>query len=146
MAKRLRETKPAKKLLRKKEKSFKDYLFLLFFWSLIIVSATYTVFAVIGYTMPKETKNIASFDKSRVRVGVFNGCRNTRITLDIVDLLRKRGDVDVVDIAKSPTYTFPKTLIVERTNEGVKTKKLADALCISKDCRIKQFSTVSMLR
>jgi len=120
------------------------YFILLFLLFVVITSVFFGVLSVQRKTEKGNTFVLdkSVFSKKRMKIEIFNGCKNTKTVLEITDLLRKTGKVDVVDIEKAPGYIYPRSLILDRNNNYVEMKKLADFLGLSYDRILLQKSMI----
>jgi len=79
-------------------------------------------------------------DSDKLKIEVFNGCRDMRVTLEVVELLRKSGKVDVIDITKNPSYIYPYSVLLDRKGNKELMKNLGKYLGLSENRLILQRS------
>ena len=126
----------------KQPKKFSRKIIIIFFGLIIVLFATYVTMTIIGFNIAKpKIKNVDEIDEeNRIKIVVFNGCKNSKKTLQITDMIRENADIDVVDIIKSPHTVYPKTMILDRKGDDDKMLKLAEILGLNENDIIKQRS------
>ncbi|MFP4459340.1 MAG: hypothetical protein ACLFSQ_07120 [Candidatus Zixiibacteriota bacterium] len=109
---------------------------------IIVLFILYASLSLIGFMQaPEKAKKLDEVDEeNRIKIVVFNGCQNSKKTLQITDMIRENADIDVVDIIKSPGTTYPRTMILQRQIEDEKVKKLAKIIGLKQEDIIKQRS------
>ena len=111
---------------------------IIFFIFLIVVFSLYVIFLLKGFSEPKLVERDIDDVDERIKLVVFNGCRNSFKTVQITDMIRRNAEIDVVDIIKSPGSVYPRTVILDRVGDSEKMVLLADILGLSEDVIIKQ--------
>lgn len=63
-----------------------------------------------------------------IRVQVQNGCGVGGAGIKLASLLRRAGGFDVIDIGNADAFDFERTVVVDRTGDGVAARAVARAL------------------
>ena len=88
---------------------------------------------IILFSACKDTTEVVDAPQERITLEVYNGLRQGSITLNILEILRRDGRIDVRTIEKSPTNMYPRTIILDRKGNRQKMEYLAEMLGLPKE-------------
>ena len=108
-----------------------------FFYLFLVVGGLYIIAAATGYLI-RPAEKVSSVperlgDPNRIKVQVFNGCKRARVVLEIKDVLRRIGEIDVVSIETDASYLYPKTIVLDRKGNPSLMKKLRELIGLPGD-------------
>ncbi len=103
-------------------------------WIIIVLFFLIALFIIVGYLQPVVEKEGITpiIDGRAIKVQLFGGCRRPDEVMEIAELLRKIG-IDVMEIQSTSGFTYPNSLIVDRTGNSAVADSLAKILGLSKD-------------
>ena len=126
-----------KKISKNKKTKNPNSIFIRILFTIIILAIIgyggYWLYQKIQADMNIKIPNFTESDDTRIKIQVFNGCRNTQAALDMSKILRKSGLIDVADLEKSPSNIYPHTMIIDRKGNPEKMKELAEVLGLPDD-------------
>ncbi len=105
----------------------------LFLVLVLVLALGFVLFTGYRYFKLKNEVNAPKKPEERITLEVFNGLRDGNVTLKVQEMLRKDGRVDVRTIEKTPSYMYPRTLILDRQGDPEKMKYLAWMLGLPED-------------
>jgi len=109
--------------------SFGRKLALIGDWIIIALFFIIVLFIAVGYLQPVVEKPGVPpiIDGRAIKVQLFGGCRRPDEVMEIAELLRKLG-IDVMEIQSTSGFTYPNSLIVDRTGNPSVADSLAKLL------------------
>lgn len=103
-------------------------------WAIIIVVLLIAVFIIVGYLQPVVEKPSARKipDGRSFKVQLIGGCRRPDEVKNIAEKLRKAG-IDVIEIQSAGSFTYPSSLVIDRTGNNAVADSIARLLGLSSD-------------